>query len=199
VQLFATRPPEIRPAKHTTRTATTWIALIAAYSGARLEELAQLSAGDVRKVDGVLCFDLHRGNGNKIKTGAGVRFVPVHSKLVAAGFLKYRDTLPSGSRLFPGLSNKNNKDEKFGGAVSDAFRRWLAEAGLKRPGLVLHSMRHTVRTKIRNSGFAESFIDWITGHEQGTIGGNYGEAPEPKVLAKAIEKINYAGLKLTAK
>jgi integrase len=207
VRLFASRPLELAPAQYTVQNAMPWIALIAAYSGARLEEIAQLAAADVREVEGVLCLDLHRGNGNKIKTKAGVRFVPVHSALVAAGLLKYRDALPKGSRLFPGLSNENGRG-KFSKALSGAFNRkpdqrgrsggWLAQVGLARPGLVFHSFRHTVRTKLRNARYEESFVHWITGHEQGNVGANYGNAPSPKVLAEAIEKIRYEGLEVTA-
>src|SRR5262249_55997654 len=47
--LFAALPREVKPAGHSPESALPWVALIAAYTGMRLEEIAQLSAADVRE------------------------------------------------------------------------------------------------------------------------------------------------------
>jgi integrase len=47
--LFDALPREIAPAKHTPETALPWVSLIAAYTGMRLEEIAQLQGGDIRE------------------------------------------------------------------------------------------------------------------------------------------------------
>jgi integrase len=47
--LFDNLPREVNPKKHTPETAVPWVALIAAYSGACLEEICQLTLDDIRK------------------------------------------------------------------------------------------------------------------------------------------------------
>jgi len=118
VTLFAGLPKfEISPAKHNTNTAVPWVSLISAYTGCRLEEAVQLKAADVKQTEGIWHFEFcHGGNG---KTKAATRTVPLHPALIDAGLLRYRDALPSGSLLFPGLKGKQSK---VGSGVGDMFR-----------------------------------------------------------------------------
>ncbi len=71
------------------RTEFKWVALALAFSGARCMEVLQLRQADVRSVDGVMCFDFNRGEGNSIKNEPSLRLVPIHSQLVELGFLKW--------------------------------------------------------------------------------------------------------------
>lgn len=67
-----------------------WGPLIAMYTGARLNEIAQLNVDDIRFIDGSYWFDLNEiGLDKRLKTGASARLVPVHHKLLEAGFLAY--------------------------------------------------------------------------------------------------------------
>jgi hypothetical protein len=92
-KLFAALPREIKPPKHTPETALPWVALIASYSGARLEEIAQRRAGDIREQQAngatITVMDIHNGGNNALKNKASARLVPVHSEVVRAGFLDY--------------------------------------------------------------------------------------------------------------
>jgi integrase len=193
--LFGSCKLETRPSVHSLDSALPWITAIAAYSGMRLEEIAQLSAADIREQDGMLVFDVHTGEGYSIKTRAGVRIVPVHSALVAAGLLRYRDALPEGSRLFPALmARKFNR--KVGPSISFKFTKWRRRLALNRKGLCFHSLRHSVSTVLEAAGVAETDVDRLTGHKiKGMSFGTYSR-PAMLRLAEVVEQIVYPGVKL---
>src|SRR5262249_23898428 len=119
--LFAALPREVKPAQHSPETALPWVALIAAYSGMRLEEIAQLSATDVHEQQAngatITVIDIHNGGNNALKNKASARLVPVHSELVRAGFLAYVRALPQGGLLFPGLIRRASKGGKIGARI----------------------------------------------------------------------------------
>ena len=78
------------PKRRTPETALPWVALIAAFTGMRLEEIAQLAVGDIKDIGGngstVTVFDIHDLGDNHLKTDdSAVRRVPIHSALVRAG------------------------------------------------------------------------------------------------------------------
>jgi hypothetical protein len=91
--LFDAMPREVRPKKHTPETALPWVALMALYTGMRLEEVAQLTTADVREETAngarVWCIDVHNGGDNKLKNETSARLIPVHSELVRLGLLDY--------------------------------------------------------------------------------------------------------------
>jgi integrase len=62
-----------------------------AYTGDRINELAQLRKEDVQAENGVPFLGITGGTekGHEIKTSASRRKVPVHRALVAEGFLKF--------------------------------------------------------------------------------------------------------------
>jgi site-specific recombinase XerD len=85
-----------------------WGALIGLYTGARLNEIAQLHLADVRIVDGILCFDINAdGATKKLKNKWSKRVVPVHPRLTELGFYSYLEKIQSdhaNTRLFPQLT-----------------------------------------------------------------------------------------------
>jgi integrase len=140
--LFAALPREVKPVRDTPETAMSWCALIALYSGMRLEEIAQLKTADVREeaANGatVWSINIHNGGENKLKNEPSARLIPVHSELVRLGFLDYVAALPKGP-LFPGLTRRESKGGKIGARVGELFRKKLKKLGLKREGICFHS------------------------------------------------------------
>jgi integrase len=150
--LFDAMPRETKPKKHTPDTAMPWVALIALYTGARLEEIAQLTTADVREETAngatVWCVDVHNGGTNKLKNETSARLIPVHSELARLGLLDYVQALPRGP-LFPGLTRRESKGGKIGARVGELFREKLVSLKLKRDGLCFHSFRHNVSNRVR--------------------------------------------------
>jgi integrase len=199
--LFDALPREIEPAKHTPETALPWVALIALYSGARLEEIAQLTTADIRNEGAngasVWVIDIHNGGTNKLKNETSARLVPVHSALVRAGFLDYVKALPAGS-LFPGLVRRESKGGKIGARLGELFRKKLVALGLKRDGLCFHSFRHTVAGRLDAAGVPINDAARVLGHAvPGMSYGTYSQGGPGLIRVKdVVEKITYAGLRV---
>jgi integrase len=190
--LFADAKFEIAPAKHKTGTALPWASLISAYTGCRLEEVAQLKAEDIKQTDGVWFFEFcTNGNG---KTRAATRVAPLHHALIDAGLLRYRDALSPGSMLFPGLKRRKSRD-RLGSNLGDAFSRWRKKLGIVRPGVNFHSFRHTVGDRLRKAAVPEDDRAALLGHEDERITSRvYGhDGPGLHRLKAIVEKLNYPG------
>jgi integrase len=199
--LFDAMPRDVKPKKHTPDTALPWVALIALYTGARLEEIAQLTTADVRAEGAngatVTVIDIHNGGENKLKNESSARLIPVHSALVHADLLKYVEALPSGP-LFPGLKRRESKGNKVGARIGELFRRRLVALGLKRAGLCFHSFRHTVAGALDAAGVPQSDAARILGHAvAGMSYGTYSQAGPGLIRVKdVVEKIKYEGLRI---
>jgi integrase len=198
--LFDALPREI-PKKHTAESALPWVALIALYTGMRLEEIAQLTTADVREVAAngatVWVIDVHNGGENKLKNETSARLIPVHSELDRLGLLDYVKALKAGP-LFPGLTRRESKGGKVGARVGELFRKKLVTLKLKRDGLCFHSFRHTVAGRLDAAGVPQSDAARILGHAvAGMSYGTYSQAgPGLKRVAAVVEQITYEGLRL---
>jgi integrase len=199
-KLFANLPREITPKKHTPETALPWVALIALYTGARLEEIAQLTTADIREeaANGatVTVIDIHNGGDNKLKNETSARLIPMHSELVRAGLLDYVKALKTGP-LFPGLTRRASKGGKIGARLGELFRKRLVALGLKREGLCFHSFRHTVAGRLDAAGVPQPDAARVLGHAvAGMSYGTYSQAgPGLKRVAAVVEQITYEGLR----
>jgi integrase len=198
--LFSALPRQIKPAKYTSDTALPWAALIALYTGARLEEIAQLATTDIREetANGATftVIDIHNGGANHLKNETAPRLIPVHSALVRAGLLDYVGALPAGP-LFPGLKARASKGGKIGARLGELFRKRLVALGLKREGLCFHSFRHTVAGRLDAAGVPQSDAARVLGHAvAGMSYGTYSQAgPGLKRVAAVVEQITYEGLR----
>jgi integrase len=198
--LFGSLPREVKPKKHTPETALPWVALIAAYTGMRLEEICQLTVADIKNVQangGTLdCIFVHNGDDDhKLKNESSERVIPIHSELDRAGLLRYRDALPKDGLLFPGLERRASKGNKIGARVGELFSKRLKALRLKRKGLVFHSFRHTVAQRLEAAAVSQTDAARILGHTiAGMSYGVYSSGPGLKRLAAVIEAIAYDGM-----
>ena len=147
-----------------------WVCMLAAYSGARLNEICQLDVTDIEKQDDVWVMKLEANDKDKsIKTSASNRIVPLHPKLLELGFLNYvNQTRKSKHRkLFPQL--KWMPGCSYGTMISRWFARYLKRLGIKQKGKNFHSFRHTVVNKLTAVQVYEPFIRELIGHSHGSI------------------------------
>lgn len=181
-----------------------WLPLLAAFSGARQSELAQLEIADIRRADGIDYINITGTGGDKakaVKSAAAERNVPLHSTLVAMGFLKYVAGLRTAghSRVFPELSRDTNG--QFGN-VSRFYQKvfktlpFELEEGVRR--LTFHSFRHSVVDELRRKR-AEHEFQPLIGHEAKTTTRGYGSRPtyDLERRLELIEEITYPGLDLS--
>ena len=85
-----------------------WIALLGLYTGARANEICQLYADDVQQVDEVWCLNIRDNRPDqKLKTANSARLIPIHSSLIAGGFIGFVQER-AGGRLFPELPHRQD-------------------------------------------------------------------------------------------
>lgn len=193
----ATREERLTPEAHTRKQTLLWAPLISLYSGMRSNEICQLRSCDIAKEDGVWRFNVsEEGEGQSVKTGPAIRKVPVHSKLVAAGFLKYLKHVEKERLLFPGLSQAG-PDGKFNVQFTKDFIELRARAGITRKRVVFHSFRKNAGTALERARVPESEAVQILGHEKlSTSYSIYSIGLTLPQLSDVVEKIAYPELNL---
>nr|MBC8268152.1 hypothetical protein [Rhodospirillaceae bacterium] len=105
-----------------------WLPLLSLFSGARLEELGQMLVSDVKDVGGIPCVELDTFGGDKsLKSGSSRRVVPLHSKVVSLGFLKYVQKMKRAgeARVFPEVTSKRLEGETKTGSYSAWWGRYV--------------------------------------------------------------------------
>lgn len=171
----------LRAARKETNVDLRWLPWLCAYSGARINEVAQLTKADFFEVDGEPFYRLTTMGGKTLKTQKSERRVPVHPDLIAEGlldFVKASEAAPK-ERLFPPRSQGNVRD-------------WVRnDLKITRPELQPnHGWRHLFEDKCMADGVSDSAKDYITGRSTGKSGAMYGksEASLPG-LAREMRKI----------
>lgn len=153
-----------------------WGPLVGLFTGARLNEIAQMHLDDIRQEEGVWLFDLNEEDGNKrLKNAASRRTVPIHSKLIELGLLEYVQTLrkQGETKLFPEFTydDKNGWGRALGRWFNETF---LVKLDMKSKELVFHCLRHTVVTHLLREGVEQSIVQAIVGHARdGVTQNNY--------------------------
>jgi integrase len=162
--------------------------LIALHTGARLNEIFQLTVDDIKTINGVDCVEIHEaGKGNNLKTKASARLVPLHPRLRALGLFDYVEAvkvLPNtNKRLFPWLTLYVGQG--YGDVPSQRFTELLKDLNLWVPRRkVFNSFRHTVQTALQTAGVDLVVRKHFIGHEVEDITVNvYGEQTPLKILA----------------
>ena len=157
-----------------------WIALLGLYTGARANEICQLYADDVQQVDEVWCLNIRDNRPNqKLKTANSARLIPIHSSLIAGGFIGFV-LERAGGRLFPELPHRQD-------GYSHLWGQWFSR---HRPvDKDFHSLRHTVATALKDHGVPLQYAAAILGHTNGAISyDRYGGGVAVEKLQAAIEE-----------
>ncbi len=191
-----------------------WAPLIALFTGARLAEIIQLEAQDIKLVGDIYVFDFNDSNihsnddQKRIKTKSSRRQVPIHKQLLDLGFLEYAST--QNDRIFP--DEPRNRHGKF-----DAFQKrqktYRNKIGVtpdhKMQLKDFHTYRHTVETRlndIRATGkpserFGSDIIDEILGHasrDRSTGQRVYNHSQIVKAKNYALNRLKYDSIDFDA-
>ena len=157
-----------------------WLVLLALYTGARIEELAQLDRQDVRQEAGVWFIHIRAemATGRRVKNRASIRKVPLHSRLLELGFLDFARQGEGTGKLFPLLSDKQDGGKRSN-AFSQWWRRFLASLDLENGDRKhFHSFRHTFKRTMRDAGIDGKLTDALQGHAGTSIADSYGRDAE---------------------
>jgi len=188
-----------------------WLPLLALFSGARLEEMAQLRADDVAQhsyVDGdgqtrqawcITIVEVDGEDGTTVKTAGSERLVPVHPVLEELGFIAFVKTQQEAghARLFhllrPGAYGKLGV--KWGEWWSGYMRGVI---GITDKRKVFHSFRHTFKDMARHCGLPEGVARQTMGHSGEDVADDYGNGHALFQLVEGMAKVKAVGVNLPA-
>lgn len=181
---------------------------IASFTGMRLEEICRLRPQDITEIKGVPCILVQDHSAHKnqpwtawsAKTEAGSRVVPICSALQKAGLLDLAQRAKNQKRHYIFYDLKfTGKDKKRSAHFQRDFSKFKTRLGIGK-GVVFHSFRHNVSTKLRNihehgeGGLRESWIDDFLGHEgeNKSVGNTvYFDDVDITNLLKVAESVQY--------
>jgi integrase len=194
-----------------------WIPIIGMFSGARITEIAQLHVENIVPLtvsndnesdelqEHKFFFEFKEDSvtGQQTKSKKS-RIVPVHSKLIALGFLAYVDKHASrakhdgNTQLFPELCLKGSRS-RLGDRPARFWRDYLQDIGIKKgaDGIGAHSFRHTLADRLRNAGFLDAqFGPLILGHSDKSVTGGYGNIQQgtAKMRLAMLEAVKFSDL-----
>jgi len=169
-----------------------WMPIIALYTGMRLEEIGQLRCEDIKTEGSINYFDVNNEGSHHLKNISSIRQIPIHSKLIALGFLDY--VLTQKGYVFPDL--KVNQYQRRTQVWSKWFNRYLRKIGVMDSRKVFHSTRHNFKDALREVDVDEALSDALTGHSHKSVGRQYGKGYSISRKYETINLINYSVLDL---
>ncbi|MCX8475412.1 MAG: hypothetical protein MT490_06405 [Sphingomonas sp.] len=183
--LRATLAPSHGAVSERHKLARRWVPWICAYTGARVGEITQMRAMDIRDEDGVWVFRITPEAGSTKDSKA--RSVPIHSHLIEQGVLglaKAGDPTPLFHDVPEGGGSKVNPLPK---QRASKLAEWVRGLGVTTPQ-PNHGWRHRFKTVARSVGIPAEERDAIQGHVPRNEGEKYGKQPLATLRA-AVEKL----------
>jgi len=187
---------------------TFWPPLVALFTGARCNEIAQLYLDDIvnddREHPERWRFMIRIGRGRtdqRLKNQFSNRSIPMHPQLIELGFLHYLDDVRSlgFERVFPSL--RWTAAAGYGDTVSDMFSAYLrGKVKISAPRKVFHSFRHYFCTQAKNFTDEERqrVLD-LTGHaREGEFDLTYARELFYENKMRILMKISMPAIKLAA-
>ncbi|MBF9046573.1 hypothetical protein LSUCC0031_05515 [Rhodobacterales bacterium LSUCC0031] len=163
-----------------------WAILIA--TGMRLEEAALLHTDQVNLED-VPYFDLRSA---KVKNKGSARRVPIPEVILPLAIHLKNNPRSNDGRVFSFSMKTDGKSR-----ASELSSHWRKKVKLevmapRGPGrFTLHSMRGSLKDKLRDAEVSDGLNDAILGHGQHTVSASYGDGPSLKRMQEALNKVSH--------
>jgi len=155
-----------------------WYTMIAAYTGMRIGEIAQLQRDNLKQDGGIWYLDIEAVV--EVKNEPSRRQIPVHPRLEEIGLVQYVQGKTGG------IFTSNTKN-----AVGKWFNRCVQEL-LPNRKVMYHCWRHTVSTHLQRASVPREQIAALLGHTQeGETFRTYGKGFTLAQLSQAIAKLAY--------
>ncbi|ADE39555.1 DUF6538 domain-containing protein [Candidatus Puniceispirillum marinum] len=153
-----------------------WLLALISDTGMRLAEAAGLNKDDIILDTPVPYIDLKAHSWRRLKTKSSARHIPlVGASLWAAQRLQESDSSYAFPRYCDGQTCNAN-------SASAALNKWMKPRVTEHT--VVHSLRHSMRDRLRAVECPSDIIDQIGGWSLSSIGSSYGKGYELPVLAK---------------
>lgn len=182
-----------------------WLPLLALFTGARANQLAQLRVSDVGQDDeGVWHFSFNEGADSdgverkRLKNTPSERLVPIHSKLIQLGFIDYLQALKSAKHwcLFQELDPQDATAARpvWNSIMTGWWPRYQEACDVlddDKGKATFHCFRHATASRLMNAKLLEYIFNGILGHEQKTESTKtYGELSIGVIRAE-MEKMKF--------
>lgn len=143
-----------------------WLLSLGAITGGRLNEISQLTVGDVQTLSsGVTAIHINeQGEGKSLKNKRSERLVPLTDGAYGfdlTAFLRYVDECGTGSLAQIGYKTAGEwvNQQAIPVALKESFG----------PGLTFHSLRHSLASLMQAKGVPTAYAQAVMGHASGTI------------------------------
>ena len=187
-----------------------WGSILLLFTGARPAEVSQLQYQDVAQDENGTWYlrlmpndegeegivdDDEQDTQKQFKTAASIRSIPLHPQVIQLGFLSFIQRFQSGQKLFP---EAFRHEQKVSREIGDWFNgRLLKNAELKKKGVVLYSLRHTVINRFKADATMDHYACAYTGHSTADdkaisnriYRDKYGRAFTPTLLAEKLHPL----------
>lgn len=189
-----------------------WLPILSGYTGARVEELAQLEVADIKQDYGHDYLDITTidnapdrkkdpiAHAKSLKNTNARREIPLHPDLITLGFLDYVEEMRRAGkrRVFPLV-------QAYRGRIAKNIGRWLNrlidKRVTERSEFTFHSFRHVLANELRNrapqAGVLDKVIDGLVGHAGGQVSDRYGLPHALRARQHAVNLFGIEGLELS--
>jgi integrase len=149
-------------------------------TGARLAEITGLEAKDVDLDHAILHIRPNDRRGLKTKTST--RSIPLSQRATEC-LIQHQVGLLDTDPIFPTYAQPRGND-KASAMLMKRLRTVIPDKKI-----TMHSLRHRMKDKLRNSGCPENLSMEILGHAQGSVAANYGSGYAIEVMREALVKV----------
>lgn len=171
-----------------------WLLSLGAITGGRLNEISQLTVSDVQNLaSGFTAIHINEaGEGKSIKNKRSERLVPLTDGAYGfdlAAFLRYVEACKlSGSESLAQIGYKTGGEWANQHAIPAALGESFE------PGLVFHSMRHSLASLMQAKGVPTAYAQAVMGHASGTVTFDvYGSGVPVETIAEMLKKLFVGG------
>jgi integrase len=171
-----------------------WLLSLGAITGGRLNEISQLTLSDVQTLaSGITAIHINEaGEGKSIKNKRSERLVPLTDEAYGfdlAAFLRYVESCKlSGADSLAQIGYKTGGEWANQQAIPAALGESFG------PGLVFHSMRHSLASLMQAKGVPTAYAQAVMGHASGTITFDvYGSGVPVETIAKMLRELFVCG------
>lgn len=171
-----------------------WLLSLGAITGGRLNEISQLTTSDVQTLaSGITAIHINEaGEGKSIKNKRSERLVPLTDGAYGfdlAAFLRYVEACRlSKSEALAQIGYKTAGDWVNRQAIPEALGDSYG------PGLVFHSLRHSLASLMQAKGVPTAYAQAVMGHASGTITFDvYGSGVPVETVAKMLIEVFVGG------
>lgn len=171
-----------------------WLLSLGAITGGRLNEISQLTTSDIQTLaPGITAIHINEaGEGKSIKNKRSERLVPLTDGAYGfdlAAFLRYVETCKlSKSEALAQIGYKTAGDWANRQAIPEALGDSYG------PGLVFHSLRHSLASLMQAKGVPTAYAQAVMGHASGTITFDvYGSGVPVETIAEMFGELFVGG------